>query len=67
MSRFNFEQNENYGTQRNNYFGLKVDGDTAVIKFLFNDINDIEGVAVHEVQVGDKTIDVECLRNYNTL
>lgn len=65
MSRFNFEQADNYGAAKNNYFSLKDDGDTATIRFLYNDINDVEGVAVHEVEVGDKKIDVECLRNYN--
>lgn len=65
MSRFSFEDAENYGAQKSNYFSLKDDGDTARIRFLYNDINDVEGVAVHEVQVGDKTIDVECLRAYN--
>lgn len=65
MSRFNFEQADNYGAAKNNYFSLKDDGDTAIIRFLYNDINDVEGVAVHEVEVGDKKIDVECLRSYN--
>lgn len=65
MSRFSFDEAENYGAVKNNYFSLKDDGDTAKIRFLLNDINDIQGVAVHEVQVGDKKIDVECLRAYN--
>lgn len=65
MSRFSFEEAENYGAVKNNYFNLKDDGDTAKIRFLINNINDIQGVAVHEVQVGDKKIDVECLRTYN--
>lgn len=65
MSRFNFEQADNYGATKSSYFSLKDDGDTARIRFLYNDINDVEGVAVHEVEVGDKKIDVECLRSYN--
>lgn len=65
MSRFNYAESENYGAQKSNYFSLKDDGDTAKIRFLINDINDLEGVAVHEVQIGDKRIDVECLRAYN--
>ena len=67
MSRFSFEESENYGAVKNNYFSLKDDGDTAKIRFLLNNINDLQGVAVHEVQVGDKKIDVECLRSYNEL
>ena len=65
MARFNFEESENYGAVKNNYFNLKDDGDTAVVRFLYNDINDVEGVAVHEVKIGDRTIDVECIRAYN--
>lgn len=65
MSRFSFSEAENYGAQKSNYFSLKDDGDTAKIRFLINNINDLQGVAVHEVQVGDKKIDVECLRAYN--
>ena len=53
MSRFTFQESENYGAQKNNYFSLKDDKDTAIIRFLFNTINDVQGVAVHEVKVGD--------------
>lgn len=65
MARFSINEADNYGASKNSFFSLKDDGDTAVIRFLYNDINDVEGVAVHEVQVGDKKIDVECLRSYN--
>lgn len=65
MSRFSFAEADNYGVGKNSYFTLKDDGDTAKVRFLINDINDIQGVAVHEVQVGDTKMDVECLRAYN--
>lgn len=65
MARFKMQESENYGAAKNNYFSLKDDKDTAVIRFLYNDINDAEGVAVHEVEVNGKRIDVECLRAYN--
>lgn len=65
MARFNMQESENYGASKNNYFALKDDRDTAIIRFLYNDINDIEGVAVHEVEVNGKRMDVECLRAYN--
>lgn len=65
MARFNFEDADNYGAQKNNYFSLKDDRDTAIIRFLYNDINDITGVATHEIEVDGKRIDVECLRAYN--
>jgi len=65
MARFSFDEAEKYGAVKSNYFSLKDDGDTARIRFLINDINDLEGVAVHEVKEGDRTFDVECLRAYN--
>lgn len=65
MARFSYQEADSYGAQKSNYFNLKDDGDTAKIRFLINDINDLEGVTVHEVQIGDKRIDVECLRAYN--
>ena len=65
MSRFSYEDADNYGAQKNNYFTLKDDGDTAKIRFLYNNMDDIEGVAVHEIEVNGKRMDVECLRSYN--
>lgn len=65
MSKFNFEESENYGGGKNNFFSLKDDKDTAIIRFLYNDMNDIEGVACHTIEVNGKNIDVECLRKYN--
>lgn len=65
MARFSLEDSENYGASTRKYFNLKNDGDVARIRFLYKDINDIEGVAVHEIEVGGKRMDVECLRAYN--
>ena len=65
MARFSYEESENYGSSKSNFFTLKDDKDIKVIRFLYNDMNDISGVSCHEVKVGDKTIDVECLRAYN--
>lgn len=65
MARFSYEESEFYGAPKSNYFSLKDDGDTAKIRFLINDLRDLMGVSVHEVQVGDRRIDVECLRAYN--
>lgn len=63
--RFGINEIDNYGTGKSNYFSLKDDKDTAVIRFLYNDINDVEGVACHSVEVDGKRMDVECLRAYN--
>lgn len=65
MARFNYEESENYGNGKSSFFTLKDDKDTARIRFLYNDMNDIEGVSCHEIKVGDKKMDVECLRAYN--
>ena len=65
MARFSYEEADNYGAPKSNYFSLKDDGDTAKIRFLLNNLNDLMGVSTHEVQVGDRKIDVECLRTYD--
>ncbi len=65
MARFTMNEADNYGAQKNSFFSLKDDGDSALVRFLINDINDLLGVATHEIQVGDKKMDVECLRAYN--
>ena len=66
MAKFNMNDMDNYGSNGgNNYFSLKDHGDTARIRFLYRDINDIQGVATHEVEVNGKKMDVECLRAYN--
>lgn len=65
MARFGVQDVDNYGGGNNNFFTLADDKQTAQIRFLYNDINDIEGVSLHEVQVGNGTMDVECLRLYN--
>lgn len=65
MARFTMEQAENYSSAKSNYFNLKDDGETARIRFLINDINDLLGVSVHKVKVGDREVDVECIREYN--
>lgn len=65
MARFTYQESENYGTQKSSFFSLKDDKDTAKIRFLFNTLDDLTGVTCHEVQVGDRRIDVECLRAYN--
>lgn len=65
MARFSMNEADKYGAQKNNFFGLADDGDTANVRFLINEIDDLYGVATHEIQVGDRKIDVECLRAYN--
>lgn len=66
MGRFSFEDADKYGgSGGGNYFSLKDDGDTARVHLLGNDMNDFNGYAVHDVEIGDKHRWVNCLRNYN--
>ena len=64
MARFSYAERDNYAGGVNTFFTLKDDKDTARVRFLLNDLNDMKGVTCHEVEVGGKRIDVECLRNY---
>lgn len=65
MARFGVQDVDNYGGGNNNFFSLSDDKQTAQVRFLYNDINDVEGVALHEVPVGNGNMDIECLRLYN--
>lgn len=65
MARFNIEDADKYGSSGGgNFFVLKDDGDSANVRFLYDDIMDIEGFAVHRVEVDGKERYVNCLRNY---
>ena len=66
MARFKIDEAKNYGTGGNSiFFSLKEDKDSAKVRFLLNDINDLYGVSCHEVEDNGNRIDVECLRAYN--
>lgn len=68
MARFNANNNlDNYGGQegRTGFFTLKNDGDVARVRFMYNTVEDIEGVSVHSVEIDEKKRYVNCLREYN--
>jgi hypothetical protein len=66
MARFNMNEADNYGTANSgSFFTLKNDKDTAKVRFLYKTIDDIEGYAVHRVNVDGKERYVNCLRSYN--
>lgn len=66
MARFNTETADKYGGQGGaGYFSLKNDKDVAQVRFMYNSIDDVEGYAVHEVQIDEKKRYVNCLREYN--
>lgn len=66
MARFNADTVDKYGGQGGaGYFSLKDDKDVARVRFLYNSIDDVEGYAVHQVEVDGKKRWVNCLREYN--
>lgn len=66
MARFNTETADKYGGQGGaGYFSLKNDKDTAQVRFMYNGIDDVEGYAVHTVEIDEKKRYVNCLREYN--
>lgn len=66
MARFNVNEADNYGGNgQSSFFSLKNDKDTATVRFMYNTLEDIEGYAVHEIEVGGKKRYVNCLRSYN--
>ena len=66
MARFNAETADKYGGQGGaGYFSLKNDKDVARVRFMYNSIEDVEGFAVHEIEIDGKRRYVNCLREYN--
>ena len=66
MARFNTETADHYGGQGGGgYFSLKNDKDVAQVRFMYNSIDDVEGYAVHQVEIDGKKRYVNCLREYN--
>lgn len=66
MARFNAETAENYGGNGGHgFFSLANDKDTARVRFMYNGIEDLQGYAVHEVEVDGRKRYVNCLREYN--
>jgi len=67
MAKFSFDEAEHYqsaGSSKTGFFKLVNDRDTAVVRFLYNNADDIEGYSCHRVEIGDKFRYVNCLRTY---
>lgn len=65
MARFSVEDADKFGGNGGGgFFSLKNDKDVAKVRFLYNDINDVEGLAVHQIEVDGKKRYVNCLRDY---
>ena len=66
MGRFNASEAEHYGGQGGaGFFSLKNDKDTAQVRFMYNTADDVDGYAVHEVEIEGGKRYVNCLRSYN--
>lgn len=66
MARFTMDEADNYGNQGSGgFFKLSNDKDTALVRLMYNSAEDVEGFAVHEVEVDGKRRLVNCLRAYN--
>jgi hypothetical protein len=66
MARFRAGEEDNYGGNGGHgFFSLANDKDVASVRFMYNGIEDVEGFAVHQVEIGDKKRYVNCLREYN--
>lgn len=65
--RFKHDEVDRYGGQGGGgYFSLKDNGDIAVVRFMYDSIDDFNGYAVHEVEIDGKKRYVNCLREYNS-
>lgn len=66
MARFRYDEADNYGGNGGaGFFSLRNDKDVARVRFMYNSIDDVEGYAVHEVEIDGKKRYINCLREYN--
>ncbi len=65
MARFKADEVDHYGGQGGTgFFYLKEDKEVATVRFMYDGIDDVEGMSVHQVEINDKKRYVNCLRNY---
>lgn len=72
MAKFTFEEYEQAQERKSNaqqkplqsvsYFGLKNDGDEALVRFIYKNPSEFDLVSVHQVKVGDRFRRINCLR-----
>lgn len=69
MSKFNFNEinnNSNNNTSNNNsvgFFSLADDGDTAIVRFYIDSMDDFDLATVHNINVDGRYRNVNCLRD----
>lgn len=68
MAEFKLGEENNYGSSgtTSSFFSIKEDGGVKRVRFMYRNVDDIKGYAVHEVQVNGKRRYVNCLRTYNS-
>lgn len=65
MAQFGINDADKYGGQGGGgFFSLKNDKDTARVRFLYDNIDDVQGLAVHQIEIDGKKRYVNCLREY---
>ena len=66
MARFKADQADNYGGQGGGgFFSIQNDKEVKQVRFMYDTVEDIEGMSVHKIKIGDKERYVNCLREYN--
>lgn len=66
MGRFRAGEEEHYGgTGGAGFFSLKNDKDVAVVRFMYDSVDDVDGYAVHQVEIDGRNRYVNCLREYS--
>lgn len=66
MARFKADQADNYKpASSGSFFSLQNDKDFETVRFMYNNMDDVEVFSVHEIQVGEQTYWVDCLRQYD--
>lgn len=64
MSRVTTEQARKITTSNSNgYFSLKDDGDKATVRFMYNNVSEIETYSVHDVTINGFNKHVDCLKD----
>jgi len=66
MARFSADQADNYGGQGGGgFFSIQNDKQVKQVRFMYDKVEDIEGMSVHKVELNGKDRYVNCLREYN--
>jgi hypothetical protein len=66
MARFKANEADNYGGQGGGgFFSIQNDKEVKQVRFMYDGVDDIEGMSVHKVEVDGKDRYVNCLREYN--